>query len=61
MDDAERNKKLFTEYPHHIAMLVKIAQKAIKEGHIRIEGGRLVVTSETPDASPPGSSDNLAK
>lgn len=44
--DAEKERKLFTEYPHHIAMLVKVARQAIKEGRFRIEDGKRIVNSE---------------
>lgn len=43
MDDTEKETELFRSYPHHIAMLVKIAQRLIKEGRVRIEEGRLVM------------------
>ncbi len=46
--DSEKERNIFTEFPYHIAMLVKAAQKAIKEGHIRIENGQLV--SNPPNA-----------
>jgi hypothetical protein len=52
----EKERKLFTEYPYHIAMLVKAAQKAIKEGLIRIETGQLVVNSEKSAVDPPETS-----
>jgi len=43
--DTEKKGKLFRKYPYHIAMLVKAAQKAIKEGRIRIENGKLVANT----------------
>ena len=43
--DTEKERKLFTEYPRHIAMLVKVVEMAIKEGRMRIEGGNLVMNS----------------
>ncbi len=50
MDDSEKETELFRSYPHHIAMLVKMAQRLTKEGRVRIEDGRLVMNPpKTPE------------
>jgi len=46
MDDFEKKRQLFANYPYHIAILVKAAQRVIKEGLMRIEDGELVINSE---------------
>jgi hypothetical protein len=53
MDDIEKERELFASYPAHIAMLVKIAQRLIKEGRLRIEDGQLVMNPPKPVAEDP--------
>jgi hypothetical protein len=43
MNDLEKEKALFAEYPFHICLMVKAATKALEEGRARIEGGILVL------------------
>lgn len=52
MNDIERERRLFTNYPYHIAMLVKMAEQAIKEGRAEIKDGMLVMKE------PPAAEDN---
>ncbi len=44
MDELEKEKKLFAEYPFHICMLVKAAKQALDSGRARIENGILVLS-----------------
>ena len=47
MNDLEKEKALFAEYPFHICLLVKAAKKALEEGRARIEEGILVLQPPT--------------
>ncbi len=47
MDDIERDKKLLTEYPFHIYLMVKAAKKALEEGRAHIQDGILVLQPPT--------------
>jgi hypothetical protein len=54
MNDAEQDKRLFANYPLHIVLMVKAANKALDEGRARIEDGVLVIdppSSQKLDAS----------
>ena len=60
MDELEKEKRLFAEYPFHICMLVKAAKQALDEGRARIENGILVLSSgppPPPDAASDGVDD----
>ena len=56
--DAEKERELVKEYPSYIAMLVKAAEKAIKEGCVRIENGELVFNANGSVAGKETSKEN---
>jgi hypothetical protein len=52
MNDLEKEKALFTQYPFHICLMVKAAKKALEEGRASIQDGILVLQ---PPIKPPKS------
>lgn len=58
MEEIEKEKRLFAEYPFHICMLVKAAKQALDSGRARIENGILIL-QDTPPPPPETVSDGV--